>query len=143
MTLAQVMEMRRLTPGMSELLHHIGEKIEADVCAPYLRTARLLERRGFLAMIKRSTDGFTSFRLTEAGREALSGRVAAHGARHTTAHFPPADAIFGAKKPTRQNRRLQPKIRCSSLAFGRRFPPNCRLFQPPLGIDMTGLYGPR
>lgn len=97
MTLAQVMEMRRLTPGMSELLHHIGEKIEADVCAPYLRTARLLERRGFLAMIKRSTDGFTSFRLTEAGREALSGRVAAHGARHTTAHFPPPTRFLGPK----------------------------------------------
>jgi hypothetical protein len=70
MTRAQEMEIRRFTPRMREMLHYAGKAHpQEDDCGPFMRTTRLLVRRGFLTV-----GGARSIRLTEAGREALAWR---------------------------------------------------------------------
>jgi hypothetical protein len=70
-TPAQELEMQRFTYTMWTLLRYAGKfhPTEAEVFGPALRTARILERRGFL-----SVTGKYKVRLTEAGREALASR---------------------------------------------------------------------
>ena len=75
MTLAQEMEMRRLTPGMWFLLHYAGKMhpTGAEVFGGVLRSARILERRGFLTVVGRPKA--RSVHLTDAGREALARKA--------------------------------------------------------------------
>jgi hypothetical protein len=50
MTPAQQMEVRRFTYSMWTMLEHARKMhpSEAEIGGPYMRTARILERRGFL-----------------------------------------------------------------------------------------------
>jgi hypothetical protein len=68
MTPAQELEMQRFTYTKWTLLRYAGRlhPIEAEVYGPLLRTARILERHGFL-----SVTGEYRVRLTEAGHEAI------------------------------------------------------------------------
>ena len=68
MTPAQELEMQRFTYTMWTLLRYAGKfhPTEAEVFGPLLRTARILERHGFL-----SVTGKYRVRLTEAGHEAI------------------------------------------------------------------------
>jgi len=71
MTPAQEMETRRLTRNMWFLLHYAGKMhpTDAEVFGGVMRSARILERRGFLTVVGKSKA--YSVRLTEAGLEAL------------------------------------------------------------------------
>jgi hypothetical protein len=74
MTPEQTLELRRLTRNMWELLHHVDahEPRGVDVLfGTWLRTARILARRGFLSEPQRQAGGFYSTHLTDAGREAV------------------------------------------------------------------------
>jgi hypothetical protein len=64
----QELEMRRFTDNMWALLCYAGRMhpMEAEVFGNAMRSARILERRGFLAMT-----GKHKFQLTELGHEAI------------------------------------------------------------------------
>jgi hypothetical protein len=81
MTPAQEMEMRRLTSSMWALLRYAGKMhpSDAEVFGGFMRSARILERRGFLVVVGKSKA--RSVRLTEAGLEAV-GR----GAKRASVH---------------------------------------------------------
>ena len=76
MTPAQQMEVRRFTYSMWTMLKHARKMhpSEAEIGGPYMRTARILERRGFLSVT--GTPKRYSARLTEAGQEALASKAA-------------------------------------------------------------------
>jgi hypothetical protein len=76
MTPAQQMEARRLTPNMWALLRyaHKMHPIAAGVYGPSLRSARILERRGFLSVTRDHNGPHSdcSVQLTKAGLEAMA-----------------------------------------------------------------------
>jgi hypothetical protein len=51
----------------------LGAKRFGWTCGPWMRSANILVRRGFIE-IERRRDGFHDVQLTEAGREALAWR---------------------------------------------------------------------
>jgi hypothetical protein len=87
MTRVQELEVRRFTQNIWTLLYCVDGKPtqEAEVCGPFLRTARILKRRGFVSLVPGSDRGFYGVRLTDAGREAL---ISPRQTRPRTAHFP-------------------------------------------------------
>jgi hypothetical protein len=78
MTPAQQMEMRRFTANMRSLLDYAGKHHPHEVeigGRSWMRTVRLMERRGFVTLIGPARDrGFHKIKLTAAGLEALAGR---------------------------------------------------------------------
>jgi hypothetical protein len=75
MTPAQEAEMQRFTPNMWELLRYAEQHHphEAEVGASsYMRALRIMERRGFIAVIGPADPGFYKVKLTQAGFEALA-----------------------------------------------------------------------
>lgn len=74
MTPAQQKEMRRFTHSMWTLLRYAKKmhpSAQAQVFSTVLRTARVLERRGFVS-VGSVGHGVHAVRLTEAGHEALT-----------------------------------------------------------------------
>jgi hypothetical protein len=71
MTKAQRHEVSRFSRQMWELLRYAASAPAALVCRGPLRTARLLERRGFL-LLTTTARGFSRAQLTDAGHEALN-----------------------------------------------------------------------
>ena len=69
----QQLEMKRFTPNMWMLLHYARKMHPrpADIGGAWTRTARILERRGFLT-INVSGRPLRSISLTDAGREATT-----------------------------------------------------------------------
>jgi hypothetical protein len=74
MTPAQQMEAKRLTRTMRELLTWAPGEIPGG---SYIRSARILERRGFVT-IRKAAGGWHAIELTEAGREAVAACIARH-----------------------------------------------------------------
>jgi hypothetical protein len=78
MTRVQELEVKRMTPVMWEILG--AARFTRAVPPRHLKSARILERRGFIELKKHNgckssewvVDGFTLAHLTEAGYEALA-----------------------------------------------------------------------
>jgi len=71
LTPAQRAELKRLTRTMREILHQAAVG-SGDVCHPFLHSARILERRGFVVIDRRQSDFFYDLRLTPAGVAACA-----------------------------------------------------------------------
>jgi len=72
MNRAQEEELKRFTPTMWALLRYTAKHCPmAKIGGPWLRSARVLERRGFI-IVCRCVGGCYSMRLTPAGAEAMA-----------------------------------------------------------------------
>jgi hypothetical protein len=74
MTPSQHRELRRLTANMWSLLRYAAARDgePKEIGGPWMRTANILHRRGFVTLHKRG-NGWHSIELTPAGREAVTG----------------------------------------------------------------------
>jgi hypothetical protein len=81
MTRAQEMETKRFTQSMWTMLRYAKKMhpFTAEVGGPFMRTATILERRGFLTMARKRKG--CNIALTEAGHEALAGARSGLGGR--------------------------------------------------------------
>jgi DNA-binding MarR family transcriptional regulator len=76
MTGAQKMELKRMTPKMWSVLRYVyvmQKDPGASLYGETLRSARTLERRGFLTISRRDRSHFA--KLTEAGYEAMAEHI--------------------------------------------------------------------
>ena len=95
-------QVKRFTPTMWALLRYTAKHCpKAKIGGPWLRSARVLERRGFI-IVCRCVGGCYSMRLTPAGAEAIA--LSSRDEAPAMSHIAPATEVGAtASSQTRMN----------------------------------------